>query len=396
MSEQIQVDLRGVTRRYDGAIGVRGIDLQIQKGEFFSLLGPSGCGKSTTLRVIAGFEQPDEGDVVIAGRSMRGVPPYERNIGIVFQSYALFPHLNVFENVAFGLRTRRIRGDRLKRQVEQALAMVELEGLANRKPHQLSGGQQQRVALARAVVIEPDVLLLDEPLGALDKKLRESMQVRLIELHRELGITTVYVTHDQEEALTMSDRIAVMSSETHAIVQLDTPEGLYHRPRSLFVANFIGTSSVLHDRARMIDGDLLRTERGFAARVEPGFAASPGTAVALAVRPEKIALRGEADAIPPELNRVRGVVETVVFLGESTTSLVRVGEEIFRVKQFHDAAHRRTLEGSRVMLTWSPEDTSIFVLPTASGVSAPGLATPSVDEPARSPGTIAERRRAPG
>ena len=270
MRDQIQVDLRGVTKRYDGAVGVRNMDLQVQRGEFFSLLGPSGCGKSTTLRLIAGFEQADEGEVTIAGRSMRGVQPYARNIGIVFQSYALFPHLDVFENVAFGLRTRRIRGEALKRQVEDALAMVELSSLARRKPHQLSGGQQQRVALARAVVIKPDVLLLDEPLGALDKKLRENMQVRLIQLHRQLGITTIYVTHDQEEALTMSDRIAVMSSEAHGIVQLDTPQALYRHPRSLFVANFIGTSNILPDRINRIESGLALTDRGLVAPVANG------------------------------------------------------------------------------------------------------------------------------
>jgi spermidine/putrescine transport system ATP-binding protein len=397
MTEQFQVELRGVTRRYDGAIGVRAIDLQVRRGEFFSLLGPSGCGKSTTLRLIAGFERPDEGEVRIAGRSMRGVPPYQRNIGIVFQSYALFPHLNVFENVAFGLRTRRIGGVHLKRQVERALAMVELEELARRKPHQLSGGQQQRVALARAVVIEPDVLLLDEPLGALDKKLREAMQVRLIELHRELGITTIYVTHDQEEALTMSDRIAVMSSQTHAVVQLDTPEMLYHRPQSRFVANFIGTSSEVRDRVRVVEDQLLVTERGLLARVEPGFAAAPGSEVALAVRPEKIALREEAEPDGAGRNRVVGLIETVVFLGESTTYLVRVDQDLFRVKQFHDVAQRRMAEGSRVTLTWWPEDTNVFSLAGESDVAPDGSRSePIAAERERAGRPVVEGRRMPG
>jgi spermidine/putrescine transport system ATP-binding protein len=372
MSDQIQVSLRGVTKRYDGAIGVRGMDLQVRRGEFFSLLGPSGCGKTTTLRLIAGFEQADEGEVIIAGRPMRGVPPYARNIGIVFQSYALFPHLDVFENVAFGLRTRRIRGETLKQQVEDALAMVELSGLARRKPHQLSGGQQQRVALARAVVIQPDVLLLDEPLGALDKKLRENMQVRLMELHRQLGITTIYVTHDQEEALTMSDRIAVMSSEVHGIVQLDTPRALYHHPRSLFVANFIGTSNILRDRVAGIESGQLRTERGFIAPAAPSFAPPAGTIVAMAIRPENIVLRIVPDSLPSGSNHLLGTIESVVFLGESTTFLVRAGGVLFRVKQFQDSDAREMSAETPVVLHWLPRDTNVF--PVDGTVFTPGAA----------------------
>jgi ABC-type Fe3+/spermidine/putrescine transport system ATPase subunit len=359
MSDQIQVDLRGVTKRYDGAVGVRNMDLQVRRGEFFSLLGPSGCGKSTTLRLIAGFEQADEGDVTIAGRSMRGVQPYARNIGIVFQSYALFPHLDVFENVAFGLRTRRIRGEALKRQVEQALAMVELLPLARRKPHQLSGGQQQRVALARAVVIKPDVLLLDEPLGALDKKLRESMQVRLIELHRQIGITTIYVTHDQEEALTMSDRIAVMSSEVHGIVQLDTPQTLYRHPRSLFVANFIGTSNILPDHVNCVENGLVRTDRGLVASVT-GVGLLPGSRIFLTVRPEKISIAKELETAPPGTNQLTGIIESVVFLGDSTTYLIRVGDVVFRAKQFVDSNTAEMTAGARVLLSWLPQDTTAF------------------------------------
>ncbi len=360
MRDQIQVDLRGVTKRYDGAVGVRNMDLQVRRGEFFSLLGPSGCGKSTTLRLIAGFEQADEGEVTIAGRSMRGVQPYARNIGIVFQSYALFPHLDVFENVAFGLRTRRIRGEALKRQVEDALAMVELSPLTRRKPHQLSGGQQQRVALARAVVIKPDVLLLDEPLGALDKKLRENMQVRLIELHRQLGITTIYVTHDQEEALTMSDRIAVMSSEAHGIVQLDTPQALYRHPRSLFVANFIGTSNILPDRINRIESGLALTDRGLVAPVANGPALGPGARVFLAVRPEKLSIAKEPKALAPGTNQLPGIIESVVFLGKSTTYLIRVGDVLIRAKQFVDSSVAEMTAGVGVVLSWLPRDTAAF------------------------------------
>ncbi len=371
MTDEIQVDLRQVTKRYDTAIGVRNVDLQVRRGEFFSLLGPSGCGKSTTLRLIAGFEHADEGEVVIAGRSMRGIPPYARNIGIVFQSYALFPHLDVFENVAFGLRTRKVRGAAITERVNRALAMVELQGLERRKPHQLSGGQQQRVALARAVVIEPDVLLLDEPLGALDKKLRENMQVRLIDLHRQLGITTIYVTHDQEEALAMSDRIAVMSSEAHGVVQMDTPYALYHHPQSLFVANFIGTSSTLFDHVAQIDDAMLRTAGGFVAPSPPSANLSSGTSVVLAIRPEKIVVEQTQSEQTDTRNRVNGVIESVVFLGESTTYLVRVGNDLFRAKRFHEADTQAVADGDCVTLSWLPRDTNVFVddrgLPTSAG-----------------------------
>ncbi|MCA9858781.1 MAG: ABC transporter ATP-binding protein, partial [Thermomicrobiales bacterium] len=243
MDQTVQVSLESVTKTYDQVIGVESLDLRVNKGEFFSLLGPSGCGKSTTLRLIAGFEQPDRGTVTIAGQPMQGVPPYKRNIGIVFQSYALFPHLDVFENVAFGLRTRRIAKNEIRTRVAQAIETVELTGLEKRKPHQLSGGQQQRVALARALAIEPRVLLLDEPLSALDANLREAMQVELKHLHSKLGLTFVMVTHDQTEALVMSDRIVVM--HRGRIAQAGTPSDLYDRPETTYVADFVGTSNLI-------------------------------------------------------------------------------------------------------------------------------------------------------
>lgn len=362
MTTEVQVDLRQVSKRYDSTIGVQDLSLQVRQGEFLSLLGPSGCGKSTTLRLIAGFEQADTGDVTIAGKPMSGVPPYARNIGIVFQSYALFPHLDVFENVAFGLRTRKVRGHELTRRVNQALSMVELEGLAKRRPTQLSGGQQQRVALARAVVIEPDVLLLDEPLGALDKKLRENMQLRLVELHRSLGITTIYVTHDQEEALTMSDRIAVMSSDVHGIVQLDTPYELYHHPSSLFVANFIGTSSTLHDRVVHRDEQEIVTQRGFTAPAALEGDIGPGTPVAIALRPEKLTIR-PGGLTPSEIsNALMGEVAGVVFLGESTTYIVNTSEEQLRVKQFQQGGRATYAAGDLVTVTWSRDDARAFPL----------------------------------
>ncbi|HET9006833.1 MAG TPA: spermidine/putrescine ABC transporter ATP-binding protein, partial [Actinomycetes bacterium] len=225
---------------------VERVDLQIAEGEFFSLLGPSGCGKTTTLRMIAGFEEPTSGQILLHGRDMVGVPPFRRDVNMVFQQYALFPDMDVFENVAFGLRRKKVGKDEIARRVAEALALVELEGREKRKPRQLSGGQQQRVALARALVNRPRALLLDEPLGALDLKLRQAMQLELKRIQREVGITFVYVTHDQEEALTMSDRLVVMNAGR--IEQLGSPRELYEHPATRFVANFIGTSNLLTGR----------------------------------------------------------------------------------------------------------------------------------------------------
>ena len=242
--------LTGVEKVFStGAQGVRAVehvDLRIAEGEFFSLLGPSGCGKTTTLRMIAGFEEPTSGQILLHGRDMVGVPPFRRDVNMVFQQYALFPHMDVFENVAFGLRRKRVAKDEIARRVTEALALVELEGREKRRPRQLSGGQQQRVALARALVNRPRALLLDEPLGALDLKLRQAMQLELKRIQREVGITFVYVTHDQEEALTMSDRLVVMNAGR--IEQLGSPRELYEHPGTRFVANFIGTSNVLTGR----------------------------------------------------------------------------------------------------------------------------------------------------
>ena len=239
------VELRGVTKRFDDVVAVDSIDLSVQNGEFLSLLGPSGCGKTTTLRLIAGFEQPDEGEILIAGEEVAGLPPYKRDVNTVFQSYALFPHLTVLDNVGYGLKQRGLRRPARQEKAREALALVRLEQLERRKPRQLSGGQQQRVALARALVMEPKVLLLDEPLGALDLKLRQAMQIELHEIQRRVGLTFVYVTHDQEEALTMSDRLAVFSAGR--IEQVGTPAEVYERPATGFVAGFVGTSNVLRE-----------------------------------------------------------------------------------------------------------------------------------------------------
>src|SRR5438876_7350568 len=242
-----EVRLVGLEKRFGEVTAVDGVDLQVAAGEFFSLLGPSGCGKTTTLRLIAGFEQPTAGRIELDGVDMAQVPPHRRRVNTVFQSYALFPHLNVFDNVAFGLRFREVSKPERHRMVTAALGLVQLEGFERRRPSQLSGGQQQRVALARALILNPSVLLLDEPLGALDAKLRKALQVELKALQEEVGITFVYVTHDQEEALTMSDRIAVMSAGR--VMQVGTPTEIYEEPQSEYVADFLGVSNVMSGEA---------------------------------------------------------------------------------------------------------------------------------------------------
>src|ERR1700736_5292479 len=289
-----------LSKSFDGIKrAVDGVELSIDAGEFFALLGPSGCGKTTTLRMIAGFETPDEGRIHVGGADVTDVPVHRRNLGMVFQSYALFPHRTVAENVAFGLRMRDVPKPDIERRVEAALALVALTGLEERKPGQLSGGQQQRVALARALVVEPPVLLCDEPLGALDRKLRQQMQFELKELQKRLGVTLVFVTHDQEEALAMSDRIAVMNRGR--VEQVGAPTEIYERPRTRFVADFIGEINLLDD-----------TER------------------ARALRPEKIRLG------PPAEARLAGTIETANFLGGATLYRVRAADNrTFLARETH-------------------------------------------------------------
>src|SRR5881227_4238467 len=252
------VRIEGVTKRFEEVIAVDNLSLEIESGSFFALLGPSGCGKTTTLRMIGGFEEPSEGTIYLGTEPVTGLPPYRRDVNTVFQSYALFPHLSIFENVAFGLRRQRVKGGTVRGRVMEMLHLVELEGMENRKPRQLSGGQQQRVALARALVCRPRVLLLDEPLGALDLKLRKQMQLFLKRIQHDIGITFVHVTHDQEEAMTMADRIAVMNRGK--IEQLGTPDELYERPETPFVAGFLGVSNLLpgvvagEEQVRLDDG----------------------------------------------------------------------------------------------------------------------------------------------
>ena len=328
--------LEGVRKSFGQVTAVAGVDLTVEEGEFFTLLGPSGSGKTTLLRLVAGFERPDAGRIELGGRDVTRLPPYLRETNTVFQDYALFPHMTVAENIGYGLRVKGVpRADRRGR-VQQALRMVRLEGLDERRPNQLSGGQRQRVALARAVVNEPEVLLLDEPLGALDLKLRQEMQLELKRIQKEVGITFVYVTHDQEEALTMSDRVAVM--ERGMIEQVGSPAEVYERPATEFVAGFIGISNLLErEGARFV------------------------------VRPEKLRILLEGDEAGPGMRVEPGTVEQVVYVGMSTRYLVRLerGERLVAVRQNVEAAGRdQHHEGRRVRLAWAPEHTYVLQ-PTA-------------------------------
>ncbi len=324
--------LKGIRKNYGQVVAVAGVDLEIEDGEFFTLLGPSGSGKTTLLRMIAGFERPDAGTIELEGRDITSMPPYLRNTNTVFQDYALFPHMTVAENIGYGLRVRGVAKAQREKRVERALEMVRLSGLGRRRPNQLSGGQRQRVALARAVVNEPEVLLLDEPLGALDLKLRQEMQIELKQIQKEVGITFVYVTHDQEEALTMSDRLAVMASGQ--IEQIGSPVDVYERPASEFVAGFIGISNVL---AR--DG------------------------VRFVVRPEKIRMLAEGEAANAGMTVEPGKVEEVIYVGMTTRYVVRLdrGEQLVAVRQNMDASgDAQKFEGRPVRLAWSAEHTYVL------------------------------------
>ena len=314
------VQLEGLVKRFGDVVAVAGIDLDIPAGEFFSLLGPSGCGKTTTLRLIAGFERPTEGRIVLDGVDMANTPPHKRNVNTVFQNYALFPHLSVEENVAFGLRYKGVTKQEAKRKVAEALELVRLSGFERRRPSQLSGGQQQRVALARALVLNPAVLLLDEPLGALDAKLRKALQIELKALQEEVGITFVYVTHDQEEALTMSDRIAVMSNGL--VEQVGPPSEVYEEPATAYVADFLGVSNLMSGTATgPADGDRCRVELGsFQLLAGQGDVDARGP-VRLCIRPERVLL--EPQGTTGE-NRVPGMVQRVVYVGSTIQVLVHL------------------------------------------------------------------------
>ncbi len=338
-------------KRYDAVTALDGVTITFREGELFGLLGPSGSGKTTLLRAIAGFVTLDRGQVLIDGQNVGGVPVHARNIGMMFQSYALFPHMSVAENVAFGLEVRGRPREEVARRVQEALAMVRLGGLEQRKPKQLSGGQQQRVALARALVTRPKVLLLDEPLGALDRHLRQEMQVELRRIQRQVGITTIFVTHDQEEALTLSDRIAIF--DFGRVIQEGAPMEVYERPVTKFAAGFLGEANFLHGRVTSLEpGGLARValEIGGAAscRLKGG---QVGQSVLLALRPEKITLSTEGEA---GMNAVRGNVLDVVFSGNSTTYRVAVGEQVMTLFR-QNLSQGTVAPGSDVVLSWSSD-----------------------------------------
>jgi spermidine/putrescine transport system ATP-binding protein len=354
------IELAGVVKEFHSRgeviAAVRGIDLAIGEGEFFSLLGPSGCGKTTTMRMIAGFEEPTMGAIRLHGADVTGVPPNKRDVNMVFQSYALFPHMNVFENVAFGLRRKGAPRAEITRRVSEMLEIVDLAGRDKRRPRELSGGQQQRVALARALVNRPRALLLDEPLGALDLKLRQAMQVELKRIQREVGITFVYVTHDQGEALTMSDRIAVMKDGL--IEHLGTPRVIYEHPRTRFVAGFIGTSNLLNGTVSRVEAgraviDVSPSEQIIVPLRDAGTA--PGSVLELTVRPEKIELSAGSPA--PGGCAVRGTVTEVVYLGTSTNFSVTTttGADIVVFQQNSASAREVAARGDSVWLSWQPE-----------------------------------------
>jgi spermidine/putrescine transport system ATP-binding protein len=355
-----------------GFLAVDHIDLEVNEGEFFSLLGPSGCGKTTTLRMIGGFEEPSEGRIELQGDDVTWLPAYKRNVNTVFQNYALFPHLTIYENVAFGLRRKKVSDADVKKRVTEMLELVELPGYERRKPGQISGGQAQRVALARALVNKPAVLLLDEPLGALDLKLRKQMQVELKRIQQEVGITFIYVTHDQEEAMTMSDRIAVMHKGKYE--QLGDPEALYERPKTRFVAEFLGVSNLLpatRDGAAD-DYATFRLADGAAIRVPAALVESRGASVAIGIRPEKFRMFEPVKDVPEGLNRVLGVVSHASYLGVSTQYVVTLADG-HKVTVFEQNVERATkaelwMAGEQVVLAWSPD--YCFVVEEVAGTSA--------------------------
>lgn len=355
------VELRGITKVFGkDTVAVDNVDLEVEAGEFVSLLGPSGCGKTTTLRVVAGFEEPTAGQVRIKGKDMTRVPPYYRNTGMVFQNYALFPHRTVDQNVAFGLRMRGLDSKEIERRVHEALKMVEIPDLAHRYPRQLSGGQQQRVALARAIVIEPSVLLLDEPLSALDKKLREQMRGELKRLQRHIGITTIFVTHDQEEALTLSDRIVIM--DKGKVVQVGAPTELYGRPINSFVADFLGTSNIITGKVTEIEEGIIsmKTDDGLSIKVQCNNDMSMrlGQTLTISVRPENMRFSGQHS---PDENFQKGRIRDVFFLGATVRYNVRIGESdrVMTVDEQNVSGISLYKNGDSVVVYWESSDCNI-------------------------------------
>ena len=379
------VRLDRVTKRFGDFTAVDDVSLEIRAGEFFSLLGPSGCGKTTTLRMIGGFEEVTSGTVYLGDQDVTNLPPFKRPANTVFQNYALFPHLSVFENIAFGLRRRKVPTGEIRGQVAAMLKLVELPGYEQRKPNQLSGGQQQRVARARALINHPGVLLLDEPLGALDLKLRKQMQVELKGIQSEIGITFIFVTHDQEEAMTMSDRIAVMRQGK--IEQLGPPEELYEHPRTDFVAGFLGVSNLLDaevagrsDRfadLRLADGTMLRA---------PSADVDGAPRVRIGVRPEKLRVvalaDGDSEPAAADTNAIDGIVFDASYIGVSTQYIIETKDghkmTVYAQNLETSGASEVLRDGQRVRLTWQPQHT--FVIGPASSAGPDELEQPELEE----------------
>ena len=361
------IRLLNVTKQFGSVLAIDDITLEVHSGELVALLGPSGCGKTTTMRSIAGLERPERGDIFIGNRAMKGVAIHKREVGMVFQDYALFPHLTIQENIAFGLKMRKIPARLAQGKIDEVLKLTrlaELPGIGERYPHQLSGGQRQRVALARALVTEPKVLLLDEPFGALDKKLRERLQVELRLLQQQLGITTVFVTHDQEEALTLADRIAVMRGGR--IEQIGAPSEIYEAPRSRFVADFIGVSNFFEGQVERAGNGALRvhTARGMAMSIKSpaGRDIQAGDTLQLALRPEKVSLAASERKRKPDAHAA--TIQHIVYLGTATHYYVNTesGEDIIAYVQNQDMTHGRHQFqiGDAVSLSWKPENVLVL------------------------------------
>ncbi len=364
MTERSFISIQDVSKHFGDVRAVDNVDLEIAKGEFFGLLGPSGCGKTTLLRMLAGFETPTSGEIFIDNEPSAAVPHFLRPVNMVFQNYAIFPHLNVFQNIAFGLRKDKLSKDELTRQVDTALEMIKLEGYGNRGAHELSGGQRQRVALARALVKKPKVLLLDEPLGALDKKLREQMQLELRDLQRELGITFVFVTHDQEEALTMSDRIAVMADGK--VLEQGAPAKIYERPQTRFAADFLGSMNFIDGQIKGIDGDAYVIETDQLGTIKAPNTAqkfAEGEKLTIGLRPENIQISPRASKVQRE-NSVNAVVKTAAYLGDRAhiyVVLKDASEPVLVTMQNLEGAISNTLESNLdVAISWS--DRSVLML----------------------------------
>ncbi|BBK38486.1 ABC transporter ATP-binding protein [Allostella sp. ATCC 35155] len=349
-----------VVKTFGSHRAVDGVSLDVRRGEFLTLLGPSGCGKTTILRMVAGFEHPDSGTIAIEGRPIQGVPPYRRPIGLVFQNLALFPHLTVGENIAFGLRVRRRPQEEIARSVDEALALVELSGYGERRVHELSGGQRQRVALARALIIRPAVMLLDEPLGALDLKLRRQLQLELKQIQQRTGTTFIFVTHDQEEAITMSDRIAVMNGGR--VEQVDTADRVYNRPSTEFVATFVGDTNLLSGRVAQAGDGEARVSVPALGRDVPAPAGSlrAGDPARLSIRPENIRIAG-----PDAAWRVEAIVRDVVYAGAAHRYTVEAGDMRLLVAAPANPGTAPLAPGQRIAITWAGADAALLAASAA-------------------------------